>query len=101
MNCYKGGRVKIIATDGTELHGTIMSESHPITMVKFDWLPCAVMIYADELQPAQPDDTLIGMIRQSEAHNPVPGSDFCVVCGADVPEGRQMCGRCEKKGESL
>lgn len=25
----------------------------------------------------------------------VPGSDTCVICGADVPEGRQVCARCE------
>lgn len=26
------------------------------------------------------------------------GSEWCVACGAEIPEGRQVCVNCEKKG---
>lgn len=90
MNYQNGDRIKIT---GTSVYGTITNVYGPAVNVKFDVLPITVICYDDEIEPLR-DDALIGIIKQSEADAHVPGSDFCVICGADVPEGRMVCGRC-------
>lgn len=90
MKYKKGDRIKIIESD---IYGTVADVYGPVVIVKYDVLPITVICYDDEIEPLR-DDTLIGVIKQSEADAHVPGSDFCVVCGADVPEGRMVCGIC-------
>ena len=45
-------------------------------------------------------ECIMRMNKQAKPHpNPhIPGCDRCVCCGADVPEGRQLCNGCKLEG---
>jgi hypothetical protein len=74
-----GDTVRIRKTDIVGTIARTIDNSGRHYTVKIDGFP-PIVLYDDEIEPVKPAAIV----------NP------CVMCGAETPEGRIVCGRCEK-----
>lgn len=42
-------------------------------------------------------EAIIGIIDRNKSQSVSRNTDVCVCCGAEIPEGRQVCIKCERE----